>query len=711
MATISLADSLGLKLDVQFDDKSALTTFGLQALESKTSEFVGAATKPLDQTNFQSAVLGGTFKTPEIDLGGNVGLAIKSGVNAAITVFRASNKSLFEPGGTSPEIPIRDSQTWIRFALETSLAIKAGVTGPSGFGVSGEGMQAREFAVYSLVEPQKGSVATLKEAIEEALSNYRILRTASDLRDQPLNTVYEWDASGSFAIEASYSYPLAVDCFSLKTAAPALGDALQIAPALSVGLKGVLSVSGEFRGRCYRASASKVQIGLYKKKESDLSASFQASAGISAKAGSADLISILFSALPGANFDPAGIEEADRKIMQDSLQSAVDQGFSIALNGGCSASHTDEAAVLYEIDLQGDSASTDLAINAALKGNWSELANLSSARELRNILIETHKSGAKSTLNLLGIYDWASMQQFVRQCTILHDPQDGNITITDKETAQRICVSSASLATQDDKLRKVLNQAFLATVAYAVVNTSSAYEVTIQARQSLLLYNERSNYASVRKNLLLGRALGLLTESELNGIALEKQIHYFRLETRATFQGEEALSLFFEDVRNRTPHREEDLKRLGRNVLIALLDKNSPVDQARAAALRSDVIWAEMEEQKFPPGSPASYSDWFDIVSWAHSVATVAPLLKTVLVAAEHPKSVDPAADPTFMAAREAVAKAIGEVTRNTKAAFEKSWPIAAMFALSGGKAAVTFDAQWNGEKHFEKQTVKVLTA
>ncbi len=711
MPTIPLTDSLGLKVDISFDDKSDAAKFSLQALESKTSEFVAVASKPLDETSFQSAVFGGDFKTPKIELGGNIGLVVNSGANAAIKVFRETDKTLFETGETSPDIPVGQGQAWIRFALDTSLEIAAGVTSPSGFGVSGKGMQAREFSVYSRIEAPGGKFPTLKDGIEHALSNYRVTRTASDLRNQIPNTVYEWDVSGSFAIAANYGYPLATNCFSLTGAALASGHALRIAPALNVSLTGVLTVSGEFRGRCYRANGSTLQLGLYKKKETDLTATFRASAGISAKVGSADLISALFSVLPGANFDAVQVAEADRKAMQDSLQSAVDQGLSIALNSKCSASKTDEAAVLYEIDLGVESEAADLAINAALKGDWTVLTQVSAAKQLRNALIETHEFSGKTTLNLLGIYDCASVQDFVRRCTILHDTESGNITITDKETAQRIAVSSASLAAQDDKLRKVLDQAFLATVVYAVASSHTAYAVTIQTTQSLLIYDERSSYASLRKNLLLGKALQLLTDAELDGIALEKQFKYFRLETRAAFEGNDALSLFFEDVAERTPRKEEDLKRLGRDVLITLLDRSSAMDEARKRALQSDAIWADMEKQKFPADSPASYSDWFDIVTWAHSVATVAPLLKLVLAAAEHPNTPDPSTDPAFMAAREAVAKAIAEVTRNTRAAFEKGWPIAVMFALSGRKAAVSFDAQWNGQKRFERQSVKVLTA
>jgi len=57
--TIPLTDKLGLKVDLQFDDKSAATRAGLQALESKVSDFITAIEKPLDQAPFSSGVFGG----------------------------------------------------------------------------------------------------------------------------------------------------------------------------------------------------------------------------------------------------------------------------------------------------------------------------------------------------------------------------------------------------------------------------------------------------------------------------------------------------------------------------------------------------------------------------------------------------------------------------------------------------------------------------
>ncbi len=710
MLSIPLIDGFGLQLDLSLDEKSDARRLGLKRLESKIGGLVDAGDKPLDQTTFTSILLGGTFENPTIDLGQGLILGVKSGLNAALAIHRSDEGTLFASDEAAPPIAISKSQAWVYFGIKTSLGVAAGAISPSGLGVTGKSMDTVAVATYMLIEGAQGQFPTLKESLGRALSNFRILRTASDIRTQPVGTVCEWDVAGTFVIEGTYTYPLAINPSYLATAEMPFHNQLQIAPTLGLELKGALAISGAFCGRCYRASASKLQLGLYKKKESDLTAAFEAQAGVGATVGSTDMLAALLGALPGADFSKLQIPDADRKAMEDSLKGAIDTGFSIAVNASCSAALTAEVAVLYEVDLNSDAPPTDIALDAALRGNWTHLSRLPAARELRNIATHTHESGWTASLNLLGIYSAASTADFVRQCTILHNLETGEITLTDKETAQRISVAASPFATQDERLRKVLDECFLATVTYTA-GSQHGTTATIRATESLLIYDANATDAALRKALLLGAALDVVRSADIDRMAVEKRVKYFRLAARVLFEGNDALRLFFSEPGTRTPRKEEDLKKLGRQILASLLDRNDPVDQARWAALSDDTVWANMEAQKFPRQSPASYSDWYDITFWARAVGTVAPHLARVLAAVSGQGSGDPTKDPAFMAARGALAKAIADVTSNTKAAFEKGWPLAILFALSGRQAPVSFEAGWNGKDVVTRPSAKTLTA
>ena len=327
------------------------------------------------------------------------------------------------------------------------------------------------------------------------------------------------------------------------------------------------------------------------------------------------------------------------------------------------------------------------------------------------MLKQTRESGWRASLNLLGIYNCASAAEFVRQSTILHNLEDGAITITDKETAKRIAVSTAPFRADDEKLRKVLDESFLATAGYSAAGVKVFSGPALRVGQTLSIYKARTDSQDARKNLRLGTALQLVSEAEISAVALETEFKYFRLQARTSFEGENALRLFFSDTGARTFHDEKALKLLGRRVLAGLLDPGNAADHARLLVLDSDAIWAEMDAQQFPAGSRASYSDWYDITFWAHAIAAVGPRLKAVLAAAEVAGSADPAKDPRFMAARDALAKTLAEVTHKTAAAFEKGWPIAVMFALSDGRAPAAFAVAWDGKIKVDKESGKTLTA
>lgn len=717
MPEIPVTDKFGLVIDLNFDDHSAVARLGLHSLESKTSEFVTAARQTLDQTTFRSAVFGGTFTSSPIGIGSGGSLTLSTGATASVSIYRTSEANLFDTAGASPIIAISPNQAWVSFSLQTSSSVEPGVIAPSGFGVSGKAVSVNRIASYALVTRDRitGAFPTVGAATEHALSSLRLLQTAADIRSQPENTVCEWDVSGTFSIEGGYQYPLAANPLSLASVPLLFGSRLEIGPELALEFLASAGVTGEFEGRCYRTSGGKAQLGLYKKKGSDLSVTFGAQAGVSAGIGSVDLLGPLFKLLGIPDLERAGLSSPDRDAMNASLAAALETGLSVALNTVCSASETDEAAVLYEIDLATNSPDLDQALNAALLGNWSQLARTPGARELRNILTSSHETRRQTALNLLGIYNYASVDDFVRQAIVLHDNVTGAITVTDKETAARLTVASAPFATNDEKLRRVLDESFLATVTYAASNApSSASEPVMEARQQLFLYQSRASPKDIRKNLLLGQALGLLTTADIEqpSAPRQQQHQYFRLAASAAYNTAAALHLFFSDVAAQTPRSEAELQQLGRRVLASLLDENDPVDNKRQEVLRSDTLWAAMETQRhFPPNSPASYSDWYDITFWAHALASVAPLLKSVLAIANTLHGTDPSKNAAFMRARNSIAKALAEVTHETHAAFEKGWPLAVLFAVSERAAFVTFEAQWDGKLQFERQSPRAMTA
>lgn len=726
MATVNTSDTTSFQAKVQIDDKSQLAQSKLQSLVAPVTAIVSDLSNPLDQAKCTSATFGATFASRSIDAGDNLGLTIKAGANAALGIIRPSDGFLFKKDEYAPPIAIGKGQAWMSFELDTifDLALnQIPVGGISGFGVGIEVSTPCKFTTYTLFDNGGGSLATGKECLGIALSNFKILRSSQDIRNQKPGTVYVNDVAGTLKFTGYYSVPMSINNLSLASlnvSNLSLGSlklpfnyTLTVEPDFDLELKGSVAVTGEYSIRCHRVSDTQLQLGVYKKKQTELAVHFDADAGVEATKGAGDLISSFFSHIAKVDPKAAGLSDADCGQIERALTASVNRSLAVCLNLACSASFADEAAFVYAIDLSQNTADTDAALDAAFKGNWSLLQQLPNAKEQRNVVGETKDRKHVTTVNLLGIFNYGSIDDFVGSCTVLHSPEDGTITVTDKQTASRVSVAAIPYVAAADRLRAVLNEACLATLTYTAASAGGDLNADLKVSQSLLIYKDKWDSKSVHKSLLAGRALQLLNQNDWQNLApASANPLHVRVAAQAVFDGNAALQLFFSDPAARAPRKLDDLSRLGRNVLSALLDRSNPVDAKRWQILNDDNAWSQMEQQQFPQDSPASYSDWYDVTFWSEAVYKVAPQLKAVLDSIGNlaPGS-DPSKNSDFMAKRASLANAIGAVTRNSHAAFEPGWPIAVMCALSNFTATISFQAAWDGQTYVDKKTTPAMAA
>ena len=716
MAIVDLSDISQAHCQLQIDDQSQLAKSKLQKLIAPVTAIVADLGNPIDQAKFQSAALAGTFVAPAIDLGNGATLTLKAGGNAALRILRQSDRSVFGDDPYAGPIPINPGEVWMSFEADAAFGVMPGVTTPSGFGVELGVSAGCGFASYSRFSGP-GALPLGKDCLAQTLSNFTIMKSAQDVRSQESGTVHVADVSGSIRFTGSYTLPLAVNSLCLASAStPDLlpfNYTVNVEPDINLELEGSILIGGEFTVRCYRVNENEVQFGVYKKKQTDFSAAFIAAAGIEAEKGTTDLINKFFKMIAKVDPKQAGLTDQDCAGIQSALTESVNRGLSIALNLSCAASIADEAAFVYKIDLTQNAPGTDAALNAAFKGDWTLLQELPNATELRDVVGETKDRKHAATVNLIGVFNYASLADFVSSCTVLHSPEDGTITVTDKQTASRISVASVPYVAAPDRLRAVLNEASIATMTYTATTAGGKLNADLKVSQNLLIYKEKLDAKSVHKALLTGVALERISVADWQKLLPDTPTAlHVRIASQAVFDGDAALQLFFSDTPARTPRKLDDVKRLGRSMLSALLDQTNPVDLKRWQNLNSDDVWSQMEQQQFPRDSPASYSDWYDITFWSEAICGVAAPLKNVLATIGNiAPGQDPAKDPDFMTKRADLAKAIGAVTRNSHAAFEPGWPIAVMVALSNFTAETSFQAAWNGQTAVDEESSPAAAA
>jgi hypothetical protein len=677
MANISISDQAGLTADLRIRDDSPLAKAGLTQIVSTVTRLAGNFSAPVGSVDIRTLVFGGTFQSPSALIADAATLAVKGTASGALSIFKPSDLTLFGDDPFAPPIAIAGGECWLGCEIDATFAGKLGAT-VDGFGVAVGAAATLSLATYSKVP----ATAVLRDALELALGQYTVASSARAIRSQPPDTVAVIGTGGTISLRGSYSLPLSVD--ALASVNLPFNYSISVVPAATAEVAGRIDLTGDFCVRCYKVSNTEVRLGVYKKQGSALTASLTASAGIDADLGKTDLLGAIMGAvLPAVDVTKAGITGDTAAALNQALKDGIDRSLSIAVNIECRASNSDEAAVVYSIDLaSGDEAATDQAFAAALAGDWTLLDALPNARPLRNIVRNTREYRQKLSVSLLGIYSAASVDDFTRSSTILHD-QNGRIVITDQATATRLAAAATPLAADPDKLDSALAEAFLATVTYTAAAAGAPLSVDLSVSQTWFRYRKRMSRQEMLDAVLLARALGYVAAPE-PGTAFP----HARVFACVRYDRASAMRLFFADPATRTPHTRAELERIGREAMLALIDPGDDAADIRRRVLADDNTWSAMDQTgnvaqfRFIPSLGSQWSavaaDWIAVAWWADAMEKVAPQLADVLAAPN---------DAAFAARRGKLAAALAAVTRNTHAAFVGGWGLAVMYALCGRTA------------------------
>jgi len=727
MATINVTDNTALSADFKIRDDSPLAKAGLTKLVSTAKQLFDDFSKPIDQADERSFSLGGAFTSPSLLSGDVSSLTAAGGINCGLSIVEPADQNLFPDDGFSPVIPIEANQAWLGVEFDFTGSVDAGTT-VNGVGVSFESTAQLSCSTYTLFSSTAPPLPLLRDACATAFGNFSMATNAAALRSQLPNTVNITELSGSVTVAVALEMPFTFN--PLASANLPFNKTASIQPNVTVELAPSIEIVGDFLFRSHKVSASVLRLGVYKKRGSTFSVSFVASGGIEGDIGTTDVLGTLLNkALPGVDVGAAGITGDNVDTLNAVIKDGLDRSLSAQANATCSAPHTDEAAVLYEIDLdRGDKAATDDALGRALHGDWTRLEKLSkqtlaNVRRLRNIAVETVDKQRSITVNLFGFYSAVSVSEYLKSCTVLVD-ESGQISITDKVDASRISATSSPFAADTQKLRRALMEDFLCTATYAVV--AGKLDLKLTVIQSYLDYKREMSRHEMQENVLLGSMLGLIPLGALDDAL--KANSYFRhacVTAVVNYDMPALLNLFFKDPASMEPRSKQEIELLGRRVMAALIvppSDDADTDALRLRILRNDAVWARMDEigntaafntiddlSRLGPTQLAAVSaDWTSVAWWSDALSQVAPAIKETTHALSSVSATDPTHDPAFMKARGRLADLLGSVTRDSKAAFEPGWGEAVTFGLSGGHGVAQMDIDWSSESRHYGSPAKV---
>ena len=714
MGDIKITDNVSLSADLDVHEGAPLLKAGLGSLVTTGKQFFQDLNKPLDQTNVQAVELGGDFSIPSLLSGDLTSLAACAGMNCNLTVRKTTDKLLFEDDGFSPVIAIAANQAWVGVAIDLSAQATVAASA-NGVGVSFEGVGKLTCATYTLFTASPPPLPLLLDACGVAFGNFSLSTNAAAIRMQPPNTVNETEVSGSITAADSFEQPFAMN--ALASANLSFNESASIQPTVTLSLGTSLELAGDFLVRCYKMSDSVVRMGVYKKHGSTLTVTLSAGAGIEGKVGGDDVLdALLKAALPGVDVAAAGLPADTAKTLNGVVRDGLSRNLSACLNAACSAAFTHEAALLYDVQLDiGDNAATDSALGSALRGHWSALEGLPNARCIRNIVVETVEKKRSLTVNLFGFYSAVSTSDYVKTCTVLID-ESGQVVITDKIDASRISASTSPYAADGDKLRRALMEDFLCTATYAVI--SGKLNLNLVVKQFYHRYCSNMSAAEIREAVSIGYALNLIPQGSLD-VTLDAtpSFDHALVSAQVSYDTPALMDIFYKDPATQTQRSNAELEQAGRDAMCLLLNPSDPTDAVRLGVLQNDSAWAHMDEigntsvfSSIPELSgigPTQLgvvsSDWISIVWWAEALAKIAPVLSETTLALSQTPAGNPSQDAGFMQARAKLANVLGDVTRNTSAAFVHGWGLAVMFSLSGRRGSAEMDLTWNSKSvHYE---------
>lgn len=710
MTTIQVTSNLGLNEDIEIRDSSPLAKVKLTQLLSAGKEFFEEFNKPMDQADVKRLAFGLTASSPNLLCGSIPSLTLGAGFNCELAIFTSSDRNLFGNDPFALAISIGANEAWMGVEIDILARLVASAS-VNWVGVCLEADSALKCTTYSSFSAASGALPLLAEACTEGFSNLSVTASPDDIRHQPVGTVNQTECSGSITAKILLSQPYTIN--ALASANLPFKATVSIQPSVTVKVSGSIAIAGDLIFRSYKTSQTAVQIGVYKKHGSTLSATFMIGAGIGIDVGSSDLLgTLLNAALPGVNSAVAGIPKADADSLNKVIKDSIDRSLTAELNATCSAAYTDEAAVVYEIDLVAEKAqATDDALKSALRGDWISLDSLPNARRLRNIIVDTVDKKRSIALNLFGVYSATSYSDYVESCTILSG-DSGEVSIIDKVASSRISAASDPYLSDPDKLRRALTEDFVCTATYAAIK--GGHNLQLSALQSYLDYQRNMSWDEMNQNIQLGYALGVIPNGALDSTLKTTPLFPHACVTATVrYSSDAAMNMFFSDRVNLIARTQGELEQIGRETMVGMLNPQDPTDKARIEILQSTASWAAMDSvgntnafgtidslRNIPPVLLAAISsDWTSIRWWADIVDKVGPRLGDAIRALRNVPGADPSRDSNFMKARARLEDALGAVTRNANAAFVHGWGVAVVFALSGRHGTAEMEIAWSSNR------------
>ena len=621
---------------------------------------------------------------------------------------------MFDLGTSAPQITLAPRVQ----ALLRADASHAGleVTGSFGVGAAASagdltfGLNATSSVTIGFDKAFSGGAAepTLGGAVGRMLSGFVIPASVADLGLLGDGDVATVSGQGSLKVTGGFNIAAPVNPLA-SVKLPLNAGSIEVKDGLMAGVTASVTLSGGYQIRASGLATGGVGLRFQKQKGAALRADFTASASASVKFGGTDLLGGLLGAIGKSDADPkllAGLTEEETATFNAALKEGVDHSLQAALDLSLATAAEDEALFEYEIQPGALDAASTGAVNRALHGDLTPLAELEQPAGVTprsSVLTRMRSQGITLKVNLLGIVNLISLEKLVGKCEILSDPASGGVTIKETAESEHIGAISDPYARQE-ALRKAIFESVLVTTTY---RASGAVAMPgLRCANLHFVVDRNTNAATVRGYLNWFAALNLMAKGDaaaaLAGYNGEKTSTCL-LRTELDDAACQNLFLAGGQTRGEAYYRE-----FGRQAMRALLDpESSAIEGARYRFLDEEARWARAVEigpspelrQLIPldPRDPGFdmvladvTGDLYDIVWWAESMTKAGAALAGMRQFLEGRDPVGLKDDAEFQRNCAGLQKLMMGVVAKSKARFGEPWGMVSLFWSAGSPAGAT---------------------
>lgn len=706
MPTFKISDGTSTSLDVTPNPTSAFVKYfkSLSDLSISSTFQLSKSGMTLADPSITSATTGVNFLEP-VNVGtSQIDLTIGAGLSGAFSIFVPHGKApmLFDPDPYEDPIPVSPDDRYVSFGVVATVSVGAtGALGDLKFGFNHGGSASFTNYLRFSIKP---TAPQLTDAIRQTVAQFALPADIEDLQALVPGQIVVMDGKGTLKFFASANLLTAVNplaSFSLPAPLPEV--AIKAGGAITVGAD--IELNGEYQVRVSKIANNLVHLAYYHQRGSAFDVNVKASVGLSATLGDSDLLSKLMSAIssdPKADSDQlkkAGLSAAEIQNIEDAIKASVERSIELAVSAELNATREEKAAFSYDIDLGSLTAPSRNAIHSALDGNLSALtANpsnpLPGIHAAHDLFTNVRQQKYALNINLLGIINFGWLSKLIQSGKVIHDPATGHLVIADSVTASRISTASVNIGVADtEKLRKVLAESFLITVAYHGAR-SAGLAPALTTTHSFVALNQHTSQETLRDELDVSVALDLMdAASQTRVVASAPEFGRTLYWAETEYDASVANQLF---VLGNQAHSMEFYEQAGLRA-IACLVHDGDVDEARLRPTRDVDLWRKMKDVGQPgikclfPGVPEPVvgeivADYSLICWWADAMCRTAIKVAEMLeFLSTHPTADDENND--FKKLRSQLADHLRSVAANTKEDFGRPWGLLAMYIASAKRA------------------------